>query len=139
MLYVDVDAQSGILNMSIAAYKDNIKKTSAPRDIEHKVLSQVTRSLENVSKEFNKNNRKNKILSNEVKNAVWENQQLWIALKSDLIMEGNALPDETKAALISLSIWIDKQSWNVIKGEGEITPLIDVNKRIIAGLQGQAV
>jgi flagellar biosynthesis activator protein FlaF len=99
----------------------------------------VTRSLENVSKEFNKNNRKNKILSNEVKNAVWENQQLWIALKSDLIMEGNALPDETKAALISLSIWIDKQSWNVIKGEGEITPLIDVNKRIIAGLQGQAV
>jgi len=66
--------------------------------------------------------------------AILWNRRLWLALQGDLATEGNGLPDELKARLISVAIWVDKHSRKVMKGEGDLTPLIDVNRNIMGGL-----
>jgi len=124
--------------MSVSAYKKTIKNTENPRDIERRILGQVTGKLENFVEEFDKSENKSSMLTTEIREAIWDNQRLWINVKADLMSPGNMLPDQLKGDLISLAIFIDKQSWLVMKGEGEIEPLIDVNKKIIAGLSGKA-
>jgi len=62
------------------------------------------------------------------------NRRLWLALQADCALENNLLPDETRAGIISLAIWVDKHSRKVLRGEAEIEPLIDVNRSIMEGL-----
>lgn len=59
---------------------------------------------------------------------------IWLALQADCALESNLLPDETRAGIISLAIWVDKHSRKVLRGEAEIQPLIDVNRSIMEGL-----
>jgi flagellar protein FlaF len=49
-------------------------------------------------------------------------------------MEDNVLPDETRAGIISLAIWVDKNSRKMLRGEAKIKPLIDVNRLIMEGM-----
>ncbi len=123
--------------MSVAAYKKTMIDTSSPREMEKKILSQVTGGLERVSIEFDSSDGNKAALTQEVKDAVWANQKFWMALKADLMIQTNELPEKLRADLISLAIWIDKQSWEVMRSNAKIEPLIDVNKKIIAGLSGK--
>ena len=68
--------------------------------------------------------------------AVSRNRRLWLALQMDLTDERNGLPDELRARLISLAIWVDKYSSTVLRGDGPIDPLISVNRTIMEGLHG---
>ena len=50
--------------------------------------------------------------------AIDRNRKLWIALATDCADDNNQLPKETRAAIISLSIWVHKYSREVTrKGE----------------------
>jgi flagellar protein FlaF len=66
--------------------------------------------------------------------AVDRNRRLWLTLQIDLASEENLLPDELKAGLISISIWVDKHSAAVLRGQKDVEPLIDVNRSIMEGL-----
>lgn len=68
--------------------------------------------------------------------AVHMNTQLWSALASDLAMPDNALPDALKAQLLSLALFSIRHGFRVAAGEGDLSPLIDVNASIMAGLRG---
>lgn len=70
--------------------------------------------------------------------ALHENRVLWNALMDDLSQDGNMLPKELKAQLISLGIWVNRHSSAVMRRDAAIKPLIDVNKMIITGLAQQA-
>lgn len=70
--------------------------------------------------------------------ALHENRSLWNALMEDLSQEGNQLPQDLKAQLISLGIWVNRHSSSVMRGDAAIAPLIEVNKMIITGLAQQA-
>lgn len=66
--------------------------------------------------------------------AVHWNRRLWLALQADCSMEDDILPDETRAGIISLAIWVGKHSRKVLRGEAKIEPLIDVNRSIMEEL-----
>lgn len=70
--------------------------------------------------------------------AIYENQKLWLALQEDLRHPDNAFPDQLKAGLISLAIFIQTHSSKVLLGREDIQPLIDVNICMMRGLQRQA-
>ena len=70
--------------------------------------------------------------------AIYENQKLWLALQEDLSHPDNAFPDQLKAGLISLAIFIQTHSSKVLLGREDIQPLIDVNICMMRGLQRQA-
>ena len=124
--------------MSISAYRRTIADTQPPRDIERRLLSEVTSQLEtHVS--FDKltlQDEKLLALANGVQTAVTRNQQIWLTLKFDLLDEENALPPQLRAGLISLALWVEKHSTSVLRGTHAIRPLIDVNLSIIKGLSG---
>lgn len=63
--------------------------------------------------------------------------ELWTTLAADLADDGNALPDQLRASLISLSIFALRQGQMVMSGERQPDALIDVNLSIMKGLRGE--
>ncbi len=52
--------------------------------------------------------------------------------------EGNRLPKELRAQIVSLSLWVSKYSGEVMRDGAPLDPLIDVNRSIMQGLQPAA-
>jgi len=66
------------------------------------------------------------------------NQLIWTVIQSEMTAE-NPLPEEIKANLVSLSIFVDKQTTKAI-GTREpelLDALIDINRNISLGLERQ--
>lgn len=70
--------------------------------------------------------------------AVRHNQKLWSIFQAELATESNALPVKLREQLLSLSIYIDRQSLDLIAypAPEKIKSLIDINLAIAAGLRG---
>lgn len=66
--------------------------------------------------------------------ALNDNRRLWQALESDLASEDNQLPDELKAKLISVAMWVEQHSQLVSTGRVRLEALITVNQAIMKGL-----
>ncbi|MFP6709941.1 MAG: flagellar biosynthesis regulator FlaF [Alphaproteobacteria bacterium] len=111
--------------MSLHSYTVAQNTTENPRQTEYRLFAQVTRALMECRDEESKS-----LLAK----AVHWNWRLWLALQADCSMEDNVLPDETRAGIISLAIWVDKNSRKMLRGEAKIKPLIDVNRLIMEGL-----
>ena len=110
--------------MSLHSYVQAQNATEEPRQTEYRLFAQVTRALMQ-SQEGAKT---------EIAKAIHWNRRLWLALQADCASDSNVLPDETRAGIISLAIWVDKHSRKVLKGEAEVRPLIDINRSIMEGL-----
>ncbi|WP_114392760.1 flagellar biosynthesis regulator FlaF [Oleisolibacter albus] len=111
--------------MSVAAYKQSMRDTASPRQLERKVFQQVTAELEASSKQVDAIARIR---------AVDRNRRLWGVLVSDLADTENLMPETLKAGLISLGIWVDRYSGQVLTENRSVAPLIDVNRAVIQGL-----
>lgn len=110
--------------MSLRTYEAVQNQTEAPRQTEYRLFALVTKELIAA----NQGGAMDRI------GAVDWNRRLWLTLQMDLAASQNNLPDELKARLISISIWVDKHSRMVLRGDAEIEPLISVNRTIMEGL-----
>lgn len=64
--------------------------------------------------------------------------RLWSVLLEDLADEGNGLPDDLKASLISIGIWVLRRTEDIRQGRtGDFAALIDVSESIHKGLGRQ--
>ncbi len=62
--------------------------------------------------------------------------RLWTTLLDDLAAPDNALPKELRASLISIGIWVLRESDAIRKGESEnISGVLDITKIIRDGLK----
>jgi flagellar biosynthesis activator protein FlaF len=108
------------------AYKTAQKKSDDPRDVEYSLLAQVTAALRTA--------RTSTEIKTKVDAVLW-NRDVWSALRQDLVDESNQLPKQLRASLISVSLWIEKETHAVMDGAGDIDALIDINRNIMAGLK----
>jgi flagellar protein FlaF len=115
--------------MLLQRYQATQTATETPRQTEYRLFGQVTRALVAARDAGDKARG-----GPDWHSAILWNRRLWLALQGDLAADGNRLPDDLKARLISVAIWVDKFSRKVMKGEGELTPLIEVNRQIMGGL-----
>lgn len=111
--------------MSLHSYEVAQNTTETPRQTEYRLFAQVTRALMDSQKEESKS---------PLAKAIHWNRRLWLALQADCALENNVLPEDTRAGIISLAIWVDKHSRKVLRGEAKIEPLINVNRSIMEGL-----
>lgn len=116
--------------MSLKAYQTTQKANESSSQTEYRLFADVTRALMD-AKGLSK-------LDNKIHDALHWNRQLWSALATDCAVEGNMLPKQLRASIISLSIWVGKYSSQVARGEEDIQSLIDINKNIMEGLSAQA-
>ena len=113
-----------------AAYKAIIRRTESPRDIEYRVFAQVTAALQEAT-------APDTHFTVRIQ-AAHRNRELWQTLACDLVDDDNALPDDLRAKLISLAIWVTGETSRVMQGGASLQALIDVNSSIMQGLQGAA-
>jgi len=114
--------------MSIAAYQQTIAECDDPRKIEYRVFLRITLSLERHGDADWR--------SAGLKDALWRNMELWNALRADLLEDANALPERLRAGLVSLSFTVDRHTRRVLRGEGGVDLLVDINRAVMQGLQG---
>jgi flagellar biosynthesis activator protein FlaF len=117
--------------MSLQAYQQAAQRAETPRQTEYRLFGQVTRALMEAAKADPLDFR------TRVDALDW-NRRLWTTLGSDCADPNNALPEQLRASIISLSIWVHNYTSQVIRREEDIEALIDVNRIIMQGLSGQA-
>jgi flagellar protein FlaF len=110
--------------MSISAYRRRQEMAEKPRELERRAFSIVTGKLAGAKDKGGP----------QLIDACYLNYQLWSTLQGDLALPDNALPVELKARLLSLSIWVQRHSLDVMRGAASVDPLINVNRNILEGL-----
>ena len=110
-----------------SAYRKAQNVTESSRDIEYRLLAQVTGALIDA-------NAADTPLAKRFDVVLW-NRNVWAVLREDLLDPRNQLPKELKLSLVSLSIWVEKETFTILDGQRELDALIDVNKSIMDGLK----
>jgi flagellar protein FlaF len=126
--------------MSVTAYKRTISHTEAPRQIERRILAQVTSELESQFHAFDIAERRLErlqLLADGLRHTLLKNQMVWSTFKMDLTEAENGLTPELKASIISIAIWVEGHTQGVLAGGRTVKPLIDINRSIIDGLSGR--
>ncbi len=118
--------------MSLKAYQTTAARAENPRQTEYRLFGQVTRALVDAQSLDRSQIR-------ERMDALDWNRRMWSVLASDCSTDGNRLPDQVRANIISLSIWVNKHTSLVMRNLEDIEPLIEINKIIMQGLAPQSL
>ncbi len=116
--------------MTVKAYQSAQRIAENPRDTEYRIFGQITGALIEAQK-------KGKVCGPLVEAVDW-NKRLWRTLATDCLDDGNRLPADVRAKIVSLSLWVTKYSRRVTREGAPVQPLIEVNRTIMQGLQGAA-
>jgi flagellar protein FlaF len=114
--------------MSLRKYQTALRTTESPRSMEYRLFAQVTRALMEC---------KDKTVRQRIE-ALDMNRRMWLVLQADLVDGRNQLPNQLKASLISLSIWVERQTSKALASGAGIDALIDVNRAVMEGLSVSA-
>jgi len=116
--------------MTLQAYQNTQRITEDSRTTEYRLFGQVTGALIDVQKTGQN--------GGPLVEAVDWNKKLWRTLAADCMDERNQLPQDLRAKIVSLSLWIAKYSRAVTREGASLDPLIQVNRTIMQGLKGAA-
>jgi len=125
--------------MGLAAYKTVIRESETPRQIERRILTRITGALTQHAEKYDSalsSEERLGILYNGLGESLVENQLFWGMLKKDLASKGNSLTTELRASLLSIALWVERETNSVMGGAAGVLDLIAVNQNIIAGLAG---
>jgi flagellar biosynthesis activator protein FlaF len=112
--------------MGLEAYRRVQRTAESPRQSEYRLFAQVTSALIKA--------RDEKLTHVPLIDALDWNRRLWSTLSTDCAAPGNSLPNELRAQIVSLGLWVGRYSSQVATQGASIDPLIDVNKSIMDGL-----
>ncbi len=71
--------------------------------------------------------------------ALHRNREAWATLAAACAAGGNVLPPALRAGVISLAIFVDRHTSEIIAGRATIEALVDVNLLVIDGLSGESL
>ena len=117
--------------MSVKAYQQATARAESPRDIEYRLFGQVTRALITAA-ELDPSD-----IAGRMDALDW-NRRLWSVLAADCSSDGNQLPAQLRAGIVSLSLWVNRHTSAIMRNEAGFQPLIDVNKTMMQGLEPRA-
>lgn len=114
------------------AYKQVEKATLTGRELEASVFLKATGRLSAVQQNWNSPDR-DEMLDESLR----YNQRLWTLIQSDIASGANLLPAELKQSLLSLSLFVDKRTFETISfpDPKKLSILIDINRNIAEALQ----
>ncbi len=118
--------------MSLQAYRQAAQRAESARDTEYRLFGEVTRALMDVAEDEPPPNAAARMAALD-----W-NRRLWTTLAADCAKPDNALPEPVRAQIISLGLWVARHTSAVVRREGEMELLIDVNRAIMQGLTPQS-
>ncbi len=117
--------------MVLASYRKVQSIAEAPRAAEHRLVAEITREMIDAWE----SGRRGAALMP----ALHRNRELWSTFSAVCGAEGNALPGNVRAGIISLALWVDRHTSEVATGREPIDPLLDVNRTLLQGLAPSAM
>jgi len=117
----------------IDAYKKALNKTASSRNAEYRLLAQVTAALIE-AKEADGDMRKNPSKMKMLAHALNWNNEVWSTFMDDCRSEDNKLPEKLRGGILSLGIWVNKETQAALNGDVGLDALISVNRDIMKGL-----
>ena len=102
--------------------------TQDGRDLEYRLLAQVTGGLIKA--------RDGGATLQERLNWVLQNEKVWGVFLADVNHEDNVLPQQLKAGIANLAIWVMKET-KLLMSDNDLPldDLIEINRQIMAGLK----
>jgi flagellar protein FlaF len=116
--------------MSLNAYHKARAITERPRAIEQRLMTEITQEMMGA--------RRAGMQGGQLMPSLHRNREVWSTFSAVCGAQGNQLPADLRARMISLSIWVDRYTSDVIAGRDSIDSLIDVNLAVIEGLSANA-
>lgn len=119
---------------AINTYKTVAKTTTVSgRETEARVLTEGANKLRQCQQQWQEATRPN--LLDE---ALRYNQRIWTIFQSELIKEGNPLPQAVKLDIFRLSRFVDKRIFEVMGSPApeKLDILIKINENLAEGLRG---
>ncbi|MBI5849283.1 MAG: flagellar biosynthesis regulator FlaF [Nitrospirae bacterium] len=122
-----------MLATHLDAYRKVQKTSISGRELEASVLTQAAFKLTACQNNWEASDH-NVMLED----ALIHNQRIWTILQSELAKDDNPLPQQIKDDLLSLSIFIDKRTFDIMAfpDPAKLSILININLNIAAGLRG---
>jgi flagellar protein FlaF len=115
--------------MSLNAYKRAREIVESPRQAERRLMFEITGDMIQA--------RDAGFSGGALMPALHRNRELWNTFSAACGTLGNELPATLRARIISLALWVDHFTSDVVAGRESIDDLIIVNRDIIDGLFGQ--
>lgn len=119
-------AQQQGVDKRLAAYAKTNSVVRTPREQERDIIALVTQRLRAASSA-----KDDAIL---LARAVSDNTTVWYILVSDLASEGNQLPVELRAQIVSVGLAVIRECEKLNKTDVDLEFLISINQAIIDGL-----
>jgi flagellar protein FlaF len=118
-----------VSNLAREAYAPGKSPARAPRSSEHAALASATRLL----KVANTPDAR----FPDLMKALEDNRRVWSFFADAVSDDQNALPEDTRAQILSLAMFTFEHTRKIINREATLEPLIDVNQAIMRGLRGE--
>ena len=115
--------------MTLNAYQAARSRAETPRAAEFRLMSEITGEMMDAETA----GLKGAMLIHPLH----RNREMWSAFATDCGAVGNGLPRELRAQIISIGLWVERFTSDVVAGREPIAELISVNRTIMEGLRGQ--
>jgi flagellar protein FlaF len=115
--------------MTLTAYQNARSRAETPRAAEFRLMSQITGEMMDAETAGLKGAM--------LMQPLHRNREMWSAFATDCGATGNGLPNELRAQIISLGLWVERFTSDVVAGREPIGELISLNRTIMEGLRGQ--
>lgn len=112
--------------MSLDAYRQTQSRSATPRSTEYRLMSQVTGELIQA--------REMGLRGGELIQVLHHNREVWSTFGILCSSPANKLPVPLRASIISLALWVERYTSDVIRQRDSIDALITVNRSIMEGL-----
>jgi flagellar protein FlaF len=115
--------------MSFDAYRRTQSISATPRATEYRLMSQVTGDMIQA--------REDGLTGAALMRPLHRNREVWGTLAVLCGSPGNKLPTPLRASIVSLALWVERYTSDVVRQRDSIDALIDVNCAIMEGLAMQ--
>jgi flagellar biosynthesis activator protein FlaF len=115
--------------MTLTAYQAARSRAETPRAAEFRLMSEITGEMMDAEAAGLKGAM--------LMPSLHRNREMWSAFVSDCGATGNGLPKPLRAQIISIGLWVERFTSDVIAGREPISELIGVNRTIMEGLRGE--
>jgi flagellar protein FlaF len=115
--------------MTVNAYQAARSRAETPRAAEYRLMGQITGEMMDAQAA----GLKGAMLIQPLH----RNREMWSAFATDCGAKGNGLPVPLRAQIISLGLWVERYTSDVMAGRETIGELIDLNRTIMEGLRGE--
>lgn len=119
-------------NRAQRAYSDAAAPIRTDRGTEYAAISRATRNLKAAADA-------GPGAFGDLAQALHQNRQLWHILTTSVSDDANQLPQSLRARIFYLGQFTEHQSRKILRGEGSVEPLIEVNTALMRGLGTGAV